>query len=141
VVVAYLVATCAPDPAQAARQKSSPPATVSTDAIPGAETATPKYNAKALHRLDFRVEGKSCAICLYKIQERIKDLPGAVKSEVMVKKPYGAVIIYDSSQLTQDKIVTVAKKDEPEVRLVGIKDEPIKKIPVVLIPLYSESQL
>ena len=57
----------------------------------------------------------------------------------MLKKPYGAVIIYDSSQLTLNKIEDSAKLGEKEVQLVGIKDEAIKKLPTILIPLYSQA--
>jgi cyanuric acid amidohydrolase len=132
-VVAYLVALSSPGLAQT---QTAVKAGNDTD-IPA--PAPSKYNANALRRLDFRVEGKSCAICLYRIQERIKNLPGTVKSAIMLKKPYGAVIIYDSSQLTLNKIEDSAKLGEKEVQLVGIKDEAIKKLPTILIPLYSQA--
>ena len=101
-------------------------------------TTVPAYNHNALHRVDFRVTGKSCAICLHKIQERMKGLPGAVEAAVMLKKPYGAVVIYDSSKLTLKSILDIAVKGEPEVKIVDVKDESIKKLPVVLIPAYSQ---
>jgi copper chaperone CopZ len=102
------------------------------------ETTLPAYNHNALHRVDFRVTGKSCAVCLHKIQERMKGLPGAVEAAVMLKKPYGAVVIYDSSKLNLKAILDIAVKGEPEVKIVDVKDESIKKLPVVLIPAYSQ---
>lgn len=102
------------------------------------ENTLPAYNHSALHRVDFRVTGKSCAVCLHKIQERMKGLPGAVEAAVMLKKPYGAVVIYDSSKLTVKAILEIAVKGEPEVKIVDVKDEAIKKLPVVLIPAYSQ---
>ena len=92
------------------------------------------YNANALHRLDFRVEGKSCAVCLHRMQERMKELNGTVRAEVMLKKPYGAVVIYDSSKVKTDKILDKCKEGLPEIKLLDVKDEAIKKIPIVLVP-------
>lgn len=102
------------------------------------DTTLPSFKEGALHRVDFRVTGKSCAICLHKIQERMKGLPGAVQAAVMLKKPYGAVVIYDSSKVNVKAILEVAVKGEPDVKIVDVKDESIKKPPVVLIPLYSQ---
>jgi copper chaperone CopZ len=102
------------------------------------ETTLPAYNHNALHRVDFRVTGKNCAVCLHKIQERMKGLPGTVEAAVMLKKPFGAVVIYDSSKLNLKAILDIAVKGEPEVKIVDVKDESIKKLPVVLIPAYSQ---
>jgi hypothetical protein len=68
----------------------------------------------------------------------MKGLPGAVEVAVMLKKPYGAVVIYDSSKLNLKSILDIAVKGEPEVKIVDVKDESIKKLPVVLIPAYSQ---
>jgi cyanuric acid amidohydrolase len=144
-LVAYLVAIASPCWAQSRTTAKTLLTQVGSSSLASESAVTPKeahpkYNANALHRLDFRIEGKSCAICLYRIQERVKDLPGTVKSAVMLKKPYAAVIIYDSTQLSLNKIEETAKKGEPEVKLVDIKDEAIKKLPTILIPLYSQAQ-
>jgi hypothetical protein len=92
------------------------------------------YNANALHRLDFRVVGKSCAVCLHRMQERMKELNGTVRAEVMMKKPYGVVVVYDSTKVKADKILDKCKEGVPEVTLVDVKDTAIKKIPIVLVP-------
>ncbi len=92
------------------------------------------YNANALHRLDFRVVGKSCAVCLHRMQERMKELPGTVRSEVMLKSPYGAVVVFDSSKVRAEKILEKCKEGVPEVNLVDVKDVAIKKLPLVLVP-------
>lgn len=92
------------------------------------------YNASALRRLDFRVVGKNCALCLHRMQERIRELPGIVKVGVMQKKPYGAVVIYDSSKVKTDKIFDKAKEGIPEVTFEDKSDAAIKAIPLVLVP-------
>lgn len=93
-----------------------------------------QYNPNSLHRLDFRVVGKSCAVCLHKMQDRMKTLAGTVKAEVMLKSPYGAVVIYDSKQMTKDKILDKCREGVEDVSFEDIKDVPIKTLPLVLIP-------
>jgi hypothetical protein len=55
----------------------------------------------------------------------------------MLKKPYGTSIIYDSKQLTEQKLLDTAKANEPLIKLLEIKDEAIEKMPVILIPPHS----
>jgi copper chaperone CopZ len=93
-----------------------------------------QYNANALRRLDFRVVGKSCAVCLHKMQDRMKTLPGTVKAEVMLKPPYGAVVIYDSTQVNKDKILEKCKEGVEDVQFENLKDVAVKALPLVLIP-------
>jgi copper chaperone CopZ len=106
--------------------------------IQTSEAAKPaSYNAKALRRLDFKVKGKSCAVCLMGIQRKFKSLPGVVKAAVMLKPPYGAVVIYDSSKISMQELIEKAKKQEKEVRVEQVTDFPVQKIPTILIPLYG----
>jgi hypothetical protein len=98
------------------------------------------YNKNALHRLDFRIQGKSCAICLMGIQRRIKAVTGALKVAVMLKKPYGASIIYDASQVTEQTLIDTAKLNEPLIKLLEVSDAPIEKIPLVLIPPHASME-
>jgi copper chaperone CopZ len=93
-----------------------------------------KYNPKTLHRLDFRVVGKSCAVCLHHMQEKMKSLPGVVKAAIMIRKPYGAVVIYDSTQVNVEKVLAKTKEGVPEVAFEDVQDEAIKELPVILIP-------
>jgi hypothetical protein len=95
------------------------------------------YDPTALHRLDFRIKGKSCAVCLLGIQRRINQLDGTVKVAVMLKKPYGASIIYDSKQLTEQKLLETTKANEPIIQLLDVKDEAIDKVPALLIPPHT----
>jgi copper chaperone CopZ len=95
------------------------------------------YNANSLHRLDFRVVGKSCAVCLMKIQRQVKILPGAVKVAVMLRKPYGGVVVYDSSKISKDKLMQTILAQDKDVRIEQIVDTSINKVPTVLIPLYG----
>ena len=94
----------------------------------------PTYDAKALRRFDFRVANKSCPTCLHHMQDRMKDLPGALKVAVMLQKPYGAVVIYDSSKLNVDKILDKAREGLPDVEFDDKTDVAIKAIPIVIVP-------
>lgn len=96
---------------------------------------TPSYNQNALHRLDFTVKGKSCAVCLFKIQKKVQQLPGVVKVAVMMKKPFGAVILYDSSKLTPESIFSDARGTDKDVKFENVQDKPIKRIPTMLVPV------
>ncbi len=106
--------------------------------IQTSEPAKPSsYNAKALRRLDFRVVGKSCAVCLMGIQSKFKSMIGVVKAAVMLKKPYGAVVIYDSSKVNMQTLLAKARTQDKEVKIEQPTDFPIQKIPTILIPLYG----
>lgn len=106
--------------------------------IQTSESATPSsYNAKALRRLDFRVVGKSCAVCLMGIQKKFKSMIGVVKAAVMLKKPYGAVVIYDSSKVSMQTLLDKAKTQDKEVKIEQPTDFAIQRVPTVLIPLYG----
>ncbi len=94
----------------------------------------PPYNQKDLRRFDFRVVGKSCATCLHHMQDRMKELPGTLKAAVMLQKPYGAVVIYDSSKVNTTKILDKAKEGLTDVEFEDRNDVPIKSIPLVLVP-------
>jgi len=106
--------------------------------IQTSEPAKPaSYNANSLHRLDFRVVGKSCAVCLMGIQKKVKVMPGVVKAAVMLKRPYGAVIIYDSTKQSKESLINKAKAEDKEVKVEQVTDFPIQKLPTILIPLYG----
>jgi len=95
------------------------------------------YDKNALHRLDFRIQGKSCAVCLLSIERRIKGFAGVISTAVMLKKPYGASVIYDSKQVNEQKLLDAAKLNEPQIKLLDVNDTAIVKIPVVLIPPHT----
>lgn len=99
----------------------------------------PPYNQKDLRRFDFRVVGKSCATCLHHMQDRMKELPGTLKAAVMLQKPYGAVVIYDSSKVNITKILDKAKEGLTDVEFEDRKDVPIKSIPIILVPAAATS--
>jgi copper chaperone CopZ len=89
-----------------------------------------------LHRLDFRVEGKSCAACLLAIQRKINSLPGVKRAVVMLKRPFGASVIYQDDQIKQEEILVIVKDKEPNVKIVDINDSGIANIPSVIIPPF-----
>ncbi|MBA3855664.1 MAG: hypothetical protein C0507_02025 [Cyanobacteria bacterium PR.3.49] len=106
--------------------------------IPTAEPDKPVvFNPKNLRRLDFKVQGKSCAVCLMGIQKKVKAMPGIIKVAVMLKRPYGAVVIYDFTKVSAKDILEKAKKEDKEVKIVEPTDFSIQKVPTILIPLYG----
>jgi len=105
------------------------------------ESKTPSYNPKALHRLDFKVTGKSCAVCLLGIQKRISSVPGAIKAAVQLQAPYAAVVLYDASKTNQKALLDKAQETVPEVKFVSIEDTAIAKVPTVLVPKIGDEVL
>lgn len=106
--------------------------------IPVAEPDKPvSFDVKNLRRLDFKVQGKSCAVCLMGIQKKVKAMPGVIKVAVMLKRPYGAVVIYDASKINAAKILEKAKAEDKEVKVVEPTDFSIPRVPTILIPLYG----
>ncbi len=87
-----------------------------------------------LRRLDFRIKGKSCAVCLIGIENRLKDAAGVLKVAVMLKNPYGASVIYDAKKTTEKNILRVAQNNDKSISLLAVKDTHLSKFPVVLIP-------
>jgi copper chaperone CopZ len=105
------------------------------------EMKAASYNAKALHRLDFKVVGKSCAVCLLNIQKRVSTVPGAIKAAVQLQSPYAAVILFDSSKTNQKILLDKAKEGLPEVKFEAIEDTAIEKLPNVLVPKIGNTVL
>ena len=114
--------------------KTKTGATLSPESMISNSESQAKYNPKALHRMDFRVIGKSCAVCLLGIQKRIYTLPGVVKVAVQLKPPYAATIIYDSSKTDKDKIMARAKQGLSDLVVAQLEDASIASVPMILIP-------
>jgi hypothetical protein len=68
------------------------------------------------------------------MQDRMKELPGTLKAAVMLQKPYGAVVVYDSSKTNTTKILEKAKEGLTDVEFEDRKDVSIKSMPVILVP-------
>jgi len=114
--------------------KTKSGATISGEHMTASTSSKASYNAAALHRMDFKVIGKSCAVCLLGIQKRVGTVPGVVKVAVQLKPPYAASIIYDSSKTGKDKIMAKAKEGLPDLDTKDMEDQPIDKVPEFLIP-------
>lgn len=95
-----------------------------------------QLNMKALHRLDCRLEGTSCAACLMSIKKTVDKLKGVYEIAVMLKRPYGFAVIYDSTKITAEKIMDAAKKDKraSSVKFLEQVDKPIASPPLILVP-------
>lgn len=123
-------------PSNAAKVNQSHP----PDVIAPNQLHDAPLNKNALHRLDFVVKGTSCPACLLKVQKRIEKTKGVAQAAVMLNKPYGAVCIYDSTKVDQDKVLLAAKGDEKSLSFDMIEDAAIPKIPLILIPHHSSEK-
>jgi len=90
----------------------------------------------ALHRLDFRIEGKSCAACLLAVQRKLNSLPGIKQAVVMLKRPYGVSVIYQETQIKEADILAVIKDKEPNVKIMELKNSSIINMPSPVIPPF-----
>jgi copper chaperone CopZ len=109
----------------------------STLAAPAAEIA-----AKGLHRLDFRLEKASCPTCIIKVRKALRATTGVVACETALRKPYGAVIIFQPDKVTVDKMKKVAQEADPNKRVefADVLDKPINSVPALLLPIYNNLQ-
>ncbi len=103
-------------------------------------TVAQKDSIKNLHRLDFRIEGKSCAACLLSIQRKLNSLPGVKEAVVMLKRPFGVSVIYQEDQIKQEEILAVVKDKEPNIKMLEINDISISKLPSPIIPPFVPMQ-
>jgi hypothetical protein len=95
-----------------------------------------------VHRFDFRLEGVSCARCIINIRKALRLTKGVSRCEVALRKPYGGVVIYDPTQTDVKKLtqITITADPKTTVTVKDPVDEPIQKVPVVLIPKYTSLQ-
>lgn len=100
--------------------------------------AIAKVDPKNLTRMDFRVEGSSCASCLGRIRKRIMKEKGVVECAIAVKKPFGCAVIYDSSKTNKNEILEKGKGDEKDVKILDITEEHIDKMPFILVPKFNQ---
>ncbi len=110
--------------------------TSTINSVFAATNADTNNSQSALHRLDFRLEGKSCAACLLSIQRKLNSLPGVKEAVVMLKRPYGVSVIYQASQIKSDEIVAVIKEKEPNIKVLEINDTSVSSLPLPLIPPF-----
>ncbi|MBX9939010.1 MAG: hypothetical protein K2Y32_07130 [Candidatus Obscuribacterales bacterium] len=100
---------------------------------------SPKEAAKGgLTRYDFRLEQISCAKCLLNIRQALRKADGIIKCEVALRKPYGAVIIADA-KANEAKIKDIVAGADPGThpKAVDFIAEPVKEVPVVLLPKHN----
>jgi len=102
-------------------------------------SAPASVTPKGLHRLDFRLDKASCASCILKVRKALRAAPGILKCEIALRKPYGAVVIYEPNKIKADKMQIIAREADPNkrVELVDQMDEPIKAIPTLLLPKHT----
>lgn len=98
------------------------------------KTASLKADKERLRRLDFRIKGKSCAVCLIGIENRLKATLGVLKVAVMLRYPYGASIIYDAMKTNEKTLLEAATDNDKSISLVAVKETHLKTLPVILVP-------
>lgn len=87
---------------------------------------------QALHRVDFKVEGASCVMCLRRIAQTFRKDKGVLKADVSVFRPYWSIVIYDANQTNMQKLTDSIKQEH--VRLTALEDKSIAKMPEIIIP-------
>ena len=121
-------------PAELAPAGTKPPGAVK----PSTAVSETKSQIKLseLHRLDFRLVGKSCPVCLLSIQNKIKSLIGVQDAAVMLRRPFGVSVIYDAGKASSNSILTTIKAKEPVIKIFEISDKKVDSLPVPLIPPF-----
>ncbi len=114
--------------------KVKAPANTKTGAAAGAS-----LSAKGLHRVDFLLEKASCATCILKVRTAFRASIGVAASDIALRKPYGAVVIFDPSKINFEKLKEVARLADPNhrVELVDPVEKAVPGVPTLLYPLYS----
>ena len=104
-----------------------------TGIAPGDVSAAPVHShGQALHRLEFKIQGASCVVCLRRIAKTFRDSKGVMKADVSIFRPYWSIIIYDAKETNLAKITDAIKSEK--VQLLEVEDKPISEMPLLLIP-------
>jgi copper chaperone CopZ len=110
----------------------------STSSTPSSK-ASSSARPSALRRLDFHIDGVSCARCILNIRAALRKAPGVFKCEISLRAPYGAVVIYDGQKVKMQELIKVAQTADPKTQ-VQIKEpveKALKEMPLVLFPVYN----
>lgn len=100
----------------------------------GAKTESETSSAKGnlpYQRLDFQVKA-SCVTCLRKVAKALKATRGVVSADVSIYYPHWAVVIIDTAQTDEKKIVARVVKEKANIdKLIkqDLKDKPILVVP------------
>ncbi|GEM_PF-1999404 len=87
-------------------------------------------------RADMLIAGSSCAVCLMRVERKLKGVPGVKKAAVSIYRPYPAIVIYDPDKTNLTEIIN-SLKGEPVV-VARVQDEEINKVPEVIVPKAPE---
>ena len=79
--------------------------------------ANPAMAAESLRRLDFKLEGVSCARCIINTRDALRGVKGVKRCEISLKKPYGGVVIYETGKTTVEALCKRAETADPKVPL------------------------
>lgn len=100
----------------------------------GTSTATESTSARGnlpYQRLDFQVKA-SCVTCLRKVAKALKATRGVVSADVSIYYPHWAVVIIDTAQTDDKKIIARVAKEKANIdKLIkqDLKDKPILVVP------------
>jgi copper chaperone CopZ len=82
------------------QSSSAPEAAVSAE---NSESAA-KPAKRKVRRVEFKISGTDCPVCLGRIQSKIKALNGVQKVVVWTWPPYFGLVVYDSSVVTWQEV-------------------------------------
>ncbi len=97
-----------------------------------AQPSEGKESRSQFHRLDFKIEGASCAACLIRLEKKFKSIAGMQKVMVSIHKPYDAVLISDSSKFKMGMVEKALKSEN--ARLANLKESDLNELPIIIAP-------
>lgn len=98
--------------------------------MPGSASA--KGSKSQFHRLDFKIEGASCAACLIRLEKKFKGIDGMQKVMVSIHKPYQAVLISEGSKFKMSAVEKAIKSEN--ARMAGLAESDLDELPIIIAP-------
>ena len=85
-----------------------------------ARAETPAGSGPAVESVTIAVKGMSCMACVGKTKQTLRGVPGVTEVEVKLN-PGSAIVKYDASKVTPEKLVSVIKELGYEAELPAAK--------------------
>lgn len=95
-------------------------------------SAAAKGNKSQFHRLDFKIEGASCAACLIRLEKKFKSIEGMQKVMVSIHKPYQAVLISEAGKFKMSAVDKAIKSEN--ARMAGLAESDLDELPIIIAP-------
>jgi len=107
---------------------------------PGAQTtaqtgvkASAKMNAQ-MRRIDFRLDGASCAACIARIERRLQAEAGVKQAGISIYKPHYGTVFIAPGGTSFVELARRAAAGERGVALVSLREQWVDRVPAVIVP-------